>query len=104
VKAEQVADVRKKLNLQLHPPGSQPPPGLTHPGPESLAKAGTDSRENGTAKAGQPAPANLRIDTAAAAGAKGSGGAGGTASSGGSSAPKEQGGGHPAGVPTTGPG
>jgi mono/diheme cytochrome c family protein len=104
VQAQEVAEVRKKLNLQLHLPATQPPVNLTHPGPESLGKANTDSRENGTARAGQAAPANLRIDTAASASGKGGAGANDTSKSGGSSAPKQQGGGHPAGVPATGPG
>lgn len=116
VKADDVAKLRKKLDLHVRPRNWQPPPGLSNPGPETLGKANTDSRQNGTQQAGQAAPADLKIQTAAASkkseqggssssGTTASGGpsaSGGT--SGGSSAPKEKGGGHPAGVPTKGPG
>jgi mono/diheme cytochrome c family protein len=105
VKAEQVADIRKKLNLKAQPRGNAPPTDLAHAGPQTLGVANTDSRANGTPQAGQSAPANLRIDTAATRkGATQQAGGSGTESSGGSNAPKEKGGGHPAGVPTTGPG
>jgi mono/diheme cytochrome c family protein len=105
VKAQQVAQLRKKLDLRAAPRGNPAPSDLAHPGPETLGVANTDSRANGTPQAGQAAPANLRIETAAAQkGATQKSGAGGSSSSGGSGAPKEKGGGHPAGVPTTGPG
>lgn len=103
VKAEQVADLRKKLELHVRAQDKQPPAKLSNPGPETLTRSGTDSRDNGTAKAGQPAPQNLRIETAGGKSGQGSGG-GGQSKSGGSSASKEKGGGHPAGVPTGGSG
>ncbi|HEY8047966.1 MAG TPA: c-type cytochrome [Ramlibacter sp.] len=57
VKVDDVAKLRKKLNLQVREPAIAPAPDLAHPGPETLGKANTDSRQNGTAQAGQPAPA-----------------------------------------------
>jgi mono/diheme cytochrome c family protein len=105
VKTDQVADLRKKLDLKAQPRGNPAPTDLAHPGAETLGVANTDSRANGTPQAGQAAPAQLHIDTAAAQkGAPQQSGASGNSGSGGSSAPKPQGGGHPAGVPTTGPG
>jgi mono/diheme cytochrome c family protein len=64
VKADDVAKMRKKLDLHVRP-ANEPQPNLAHPGPETLGKAGTDSRQNGTQQAGQPAPADLKIQTAA---------------------------------------
>ncbi len=57
VKASEVADLRARL-IQAGPDvKAEPTPhDLTHPGPLTLAPAGTDSRENGTLHAGNPAP------------------------------------------------
>jgi mono/diheme cytochrome c family protein len=103
VTADKVADLRKKLKLEVKPRGNPPAPDFAHPGAETLSVANTDSRANGTANAGKAAPADDHLQTAAQG--SGSQGAGaGSSPQGGSGAPKEKGGGHPAGVPTGGPG
>jgi mono/diheme cytochrome c family protein len=68
VTAEQVKKLRAKLKLDHVPPPKPMPTDLTHPGPNTWASAGTDSRQNGTPSAGQSAPANLEIPTTAAMG------------------------------------
>jgi mono/diheme cytochrome c family protein len=103
VQPDAIEEVRKKLDLHALPAARRSPANLANAGPETLGKADTDSRQNGTAQAGQPAPGNLRIETTAGHPASGTGG-GASGGSGGSGSPKQQGGGHPAGVPTTGPG
>ncbi|MBK6007366.1 cytochrome c [Ramlibacter ginsenosidimutans] len=148
VTAEQVDKLRKQLPRPQGTPaqadtsaaGGNP---LAHPGPETLGRAGTDSRDNGTPNAGRAAtntaliPATHASDAASAAGggnpATGGGTSGaGSTSGGGSTAgggstsgggtsgsgtsgtsggagaggggAKQQQGGHPAGVPSPGPG
>jgi hypothetical protein len=68
VTADQVKKLRAALKLEHVPPPKPQPTDLTHPGPNTWASAGTDSRQNGTPSAGQPAPAKLEIPTAAAMG------------------------------------
>jgi mono/diheme cytochrome c family protein len=68
VTAEQVKKLRAKLKLEHVPPPRPQPTDLAHPGPNTWATAGTDSRDNGTSAAGRPAPANLQIPTGAAMG------------------------------------
>jgi mono/diheme cytochrome c family protein len=108
VRAEEVADLRKKLKLQATPRSNpQQPPNFAHPGPETLSVANTDSRTNGTAQAGQPAAADLHIVTAAEKNKGQSGGtdtkaSGGSGESpGGVGAGEQKSSGHPAGVPTS---
>jgi mono/diheme cytochrome c family protein len=138
VSADQVARLRK----QLPPPHGTPAQAdssvaagkpMTSPNPETLAPAGTDSRDNGTPQAGRAATDTALIPaTHASAAGNGSGGAGpanggdasgagsasgggtasggatasgsGGASAGGGGTKQHQKGGHPAGVPTPGPG
>jgi mono/diheme cytochrome c family protein len=87
VKPEDVADLRAKLHF-----GDDegiPASTMNNPGVHTRAPANTDSRDNGTPRAGTVAPAHDELD---------GGGSGGEADGG---KPK---GGHPAGVPTGGPG
>jgi hypothetical protein len=146
VSADQVARLRK----QLPPPHGTPAQAdssvaagkpMTSPNPETLAPAGTDSRDNGTPQAGRAATDTALIPaTHASAAGNGSGGAGpanggdasgagnasgagtpsagggstsasggnasagGGSSAGGGGTKQHQKGGHPAGVPTPGPG
>jgi mono/diheme cytochrome c family protein len=67
VTADQVKKLRAKLKVEHLPPEHPQAANLAHPGPNTFAPAGTDSRENGTNVAGRPAPANLQIPTTAAA-------------------------------------
>ncbi len=58
VSASAVADLRKELAKDARAPGPTaraPSEALRHPGPRTWAPAGTDSRDNGTPRAGQPA-------------------------------------------------
>ena len=57
VTAEQVAKLRGKLSFEAHDGGHTKATPLTHPGPNTLGTADTDSRDNGGAQAGRPAPA-----------------------------------------------
>jgi mono/diheme cytochrome c family protein len=102
VKADDVRKLRAQLHFDNVLPAQNPPhPGdMAHPGPNTLAPAGSDSRDNGTANAGRAAPSDDKLQQAA--GPSGSGGSGGQSASGGGQ--KKQGKGHPAGVPTPGPG
>lgn len=68
VTADQVKKLRAALKLEHVPPPKPQPTDLTHPGPNTWASAGTDSRQNGTSSAGKAAPANLEIQTAAGMG------------------------------------
>jgi mono/diheme cytochrome c family protein len=116
VTAEEVKKLRAKLKVEHVPPEHPAPTNLAHPGPNTFAPAGTDSRDNGTQNAGRAAPADLQIPTAATMGAAPAKGPGPTAqgassgtgsktgASGGGSNANEHGKGHPAGVPTGGPG
>jgi hypothetical protein len=56
VTAVQVAKARRKLVPANRAAAGRKPDAMAHPGPETLAPADTDSRDNGTAKAGQKAP------------------------------------------------
>jgi hypothetical protein len=55
-------------------PGPKPSASLTHPGSLTMTRAGTDSRDNGTAQAGRAAPASDSPPSAAPAGAPAPGG------------------------------
>jgi mono/diheme cytochrome c family protein len=111
--ADQVKDLRGKLHYVRkveHPPLDA----MAHPGPGTLAPANTDSRDNGTAKAGHAAPGDDQIATAPAGGSSAAQGAGtmgassatspaagaSAAGNGGSSGGNSKQEGHPAGVPT----
>lgn len=104
VSADQVKKLRGQLHFEQMLPAESLPvkSDMAHPGPNTLAPAGSDSRDNGTAQAGRAAPSNDTLQTNAA-GASGSGGTGGQAAQGGGKQ-QEHGKGHPAGVPTGGPG
>jgi len=115
VTADEVKKLRAKLKVEHVPPQHPAPTNLAHPGPNTLAPAGTDSRDNGTHNAGRAAAANLQIPTAAAMGGAAAKGPGSTAqgapsatattgASGAGSKANGHGKGHPAGVPTGGPG
>jgi len=57
VTASEVAELRAKLAQERTAPAAAPPTSMQHPGPLTLAPAGTDSRDNGGQQAGQPARA-----------------------------------------------
>lgn len=64
VAPDQVARLRDKLHFDAHTDGRTKPTPMTHPGPNTLGSADTDSRDNGSAQAGRAAPAG---DAASAA-------------------------------------
>lgn len=70
VSGEQVAKLRGKLAFDAHAaPQSRPTP-LTRPGPNTVGLPDTDSRDNGTARAGRLAPAaSAAVPEKAASGA-----------------------------------
>ncbi len=99
VDAEQVAELRKKLDLRLDRHENAHSTDMAHPGPGTWTSAGTDSRDNGTPRAGQAAAAE-----ASAGATDGSGGAGSAAGQQKGESQKKGSGeqkGHPAGVPTS---
>jgi mono/diheme cytochrome c family protein len=131
VDADEVHKLRDKLKRPQGHPEMQPDARLAHPGPNTLAPPGTDSRDNGSAQAGRAAPSQDSIaagtsgnsgsgaagsatktlgnsgpssadKTSGGSGASGGGGGSGAAAGGGGSGKQEKG--HPAGVPTGGPG
>jgi mono/diheme cytochrome c family protein len=57
VAPDQVARLRSKLTFEPHTDGRTRPTPMTHPGPNTLGAADTDSRDNGSAQAGRIAPA-----------------------------------------------
>jgi mono/diheme cytochrome c family protein len=108
VGSDMVAKLRTHLHRVQQPP-AQAPTGIAHPGPNTFAPGGSDSRDNGTAQAGQAARDTALIPAtqggsgstgALGGGAKGGGSGGGGSGSGGT-APRQQKG-HPGGVPTPG--
>jgi mono/diheme cytochrome c family protein len=114
VTADEVAKLRKELRSTTTLPAQHPPAtDVAHPGANTLTVPGSDSRDNGTAHAGSAARDTALIPaaskTAGTGGGSGAGsassgsGAGGTSSAGGGNQ-QEHGKGHPAGVPTPGPG
>jgi mono/diheme cytochrome c family protein len=58
VTPDQVARLRNKLHFDMATNGQTAATPLTRPGPNTLGKAGTDSRDNGTPQAGRTAPAS----------------------------------------------
>lgn len=58
VTPDQVAKLRKKLAFDASANGHTAATPITKPGPNTLGKADTDSRDNGTPQAGRAAPAN----------------------------------------------
>jgi mono/diheme cytochrome c family protein len=114
VSADQVAKLREHLHHTTTLPAQHPPSSeLAHAGSNTLTVPGSDTRQNGTAQAGSPARDLALIPaTRSMAGASGaSGGAGNTGTAGGGGTTgaggggqQEHGKGHPAGVPTGGPG
>jgi mono/diheme cytochrome c family protein len=78
VDADDVGKLRGKLALGgvAIRPAATP---MTHPGPDTLGAAGTDSRDNGTPQAGRAAPAADPVPSAAAEGVPASGAGTGSA-------------------------
>ena len=72
VGADQVAKLRGKLVFDASASGHTPATPLTKPGPNTLGVADTDSRDNGTARAGRAAPASDPAASASNAPASGS--------------------------------
>ena len=64
VTPDQVEKLRSKLTFDSHADGHAKATPITHPGPNTLGSADTDSRDNGGAQAGRAAPAG---DTSASA-------------------------------------
>jgi mono/diheme cytochrome c family protein len=103
VDAKRVAELRKDLDLRLGRHENAHETDMTKAGSATWARAGTDSRDNGTPQAGREAPSEDAIG--ATGGSQGSGSTAGPSKDTGqkgSGAQKGSGGekGHPAGVPT----
>jgi len=58
VAPDQVARLRDKLSFDAHTDGHTKATPMTHPGPNTLSTADTDSRDNGGAQAGRATPAS----------------------------------------------
>jgi cytochrome c553 len=56
VTPDQVAKLRDKLHFDAHADGRTKATPMTHPGPNTLGTADTDSRDNGSAQPGRAAP------------------------------------------------
>jgi mono/diheme cytochrome c family protein len=95
VKPEEVAKLRAKVHFERDRREDVAAGAMSKPGVHTLVPANTDSRDNGTPRAGTAAPADDGIDGASSAGEQGKG----------KGKAEDKGkGGHPAGVPTGGPG
>ena len=69
VTPDQIARLRNKLRFDAAASGHSAATPMTRPGPNTLAPAGTDSRDNGTPQAGRAAPAADAGPSAPASGA-----------------------------------